>query len=368
MIKILYTISTLQKSGPSIVLYNLIQGLDRNCLTPLVLTLSAEKQESMKELFVAHDIPVLSLNLSRLNSVFLGCLKLVKILKQEKPHIIHANGFRDICLVSWAAPRYKKVATVHCDFDADYQMKYGKLVGKLMACLQWKALQHFSACICVSHSLADLLNQRQNKIHFDYVNNGVDTAIFHPIKDKNTLRTELGLPLNKVIFIWVGSFIQRKNPLCLVDAIKKIQAQNSFFVFCGARGPLLETAKQQLQGCKNVLFTGYTNQVAQYLQASDCYISTSLSEGFHLSVYEALACGLPVILSDLDIYDQIKPTGCSFVFSPAKFEELQTKILDFLAHSDTEFSDRAVTFIKQGFSTETMSLKYQEHYKELLVI
>lgn len=368
MIKILYTISTLQKSGPSIVLYNLIQGLDRTYLSPLVLTLSAEKQESLKDLFIKKNIPVLSLNLSRLNSFFLGRLRLAKILKQEKPFIIHANGFRDICLVALAASKYKKVATIHCDFDADYQMKYGKFVGKLMAALQWKALQHFSSCICVSHSLADILNQRQHKIHFDYVNNGVDTAIFSPVTAKSTLRKELGLPLNKVIFIWVGSFIHRKNPLCLVDAIKKIKVQNAFFVFCGARGPLLETAKQQLQDCKNVLFTGYTNKVARYLQASDCYISTSLSEGFHLSVYEALACGLPVILSDLDIYDEIKPTGCSFVFSPAKSEELQTKILDFLAHSDTEFSDRAVTFIKQGFSTETMSLKYQEHYKELLVI
>ena len=126
----------------------------------------------------------------------------------------------------------------------------------------------------------------------------------------------------------------------------------------------LKNTKERLKGFNNILFVGYTNQIAPYLQASDAYISTSLSEGFHLSVYEALACGLPVILSDLDIYDKIKKTGCSFVFSPANPKGLQTKILVFLAHSGTEFSDRAVTFIKQDFSTEKMSLKYQEYYKE----
>lgn len=368
MMKILYTISTLQKSGPSIVLYDLIQGLDRKLFYPTVLTLSNERKESLRESFIKQNIPVYSLNLSRVNGFILGLFRFIKFVKKTNPNIIHANGFRDICLAALISSKYKKLVTIHCDFESDYQLKYGKLAGKLMAVLQWKLLKRFAVRLCVSKSLANLLNQRQKMIHFDYVNNGVNITHFYPVVDKSSLRKKLGLPINKTIFIWIGSFIPRKDPMCLATAIKMLHATNAFFIFCGARGPLLAEAKKQLKDFSNVLFTGYTNQISQYLQASDAYISTSLSEGFHLSVYEALACGLPVILSDLDIYNEIKKTRCSFVFSPANSEELQTKILDFLTHSGTEFSNGAIAFIKQGFSTEVMSKKYQECYRKVLKV
>ena len=369
MIKIAYLISTLQKTGPTNILVGTINHLDKTRYEPVVITLSPESQtsDSWTPHLKRQGVQIFPLNLKRYQLLQLP-LKLKQTIATIQPDIIHSHCFRSTILSAFVLKNFKRIATIHCDYTQDFPMAYGTLIGTWMEKLFSCALKHMDKRICCSHALATLLQQKFPPLAFDYVNNGIDTVIFHPVTDKNTLRKELGLPLNKVIFIWVGSFIHCKNPLCLVDAIKKIKVQNAFFVFCGARGPLLETAKQQLQNCKNVLFTGYTNKVARYLQASDCYISTSLSEGFHLSVYEALACGLPVILSDLDIYDEIKPTGCSFVFSPAKSEELQTKILDFLAHSDTEFSDRAVTFIKQGFSTETMSLKYEEHYKELLVI
>lgn len=364
MIKIVYTVSTLQKTGPTNVLAGIIAHLDRKLYKPFVITLSPEKNSdnSWGPDLKKQGVRVISLNLKRYQLIQLP-IKLKQTITSIHPAIIHSHCFRSTVLSALFLDGFKRVATVHCDYTQDFPMAYGRVTGRLMACCFTYALKKMNKRICCSQALSDLLQKKFPTISFDYVNNGVDTDTFYPVSEKKRIRQQLGLPPNKTIFIWAGAFIPRKDPLCLASAIMKIDREKAFFVFCG-EGPLLKNTKERLKGFNNILFVGYTNQIAPYLQASDAYISTSLSEGFHLSVYEALACGLPVILSDLDIYDKIKKTGCSFVFSPANPKGLQTKILVFLAHSGTEFSDRAVTFIKQDFSTEKMSLKYQEYYKE----
>ena len=49
---------------------------------------------------------------------------------------------------------------------------------------------------------------------------------------------------------------------------------------------------------ENVFFMGYKNNVADYLQISDLYVSTSMQEGLPVNILEALAVGLPVIASN----------------------------------------------------------------------
>ncbi len=55
----------------------------------------------------------------------------------------------------------------------------------------------------------------------------------------------------------------------------------------------------------NVIFTGSVSNVEEYLAASDVYISTSKSEGLPNGVLEAMAVGLPVLLSDIPQHKEI---------------------------------------------------------------
>lgn len=365
MIKIAYIVSTLQKTGPTNVLAGIIAHLDRKLYKPFVITLSPEKNSdnSWATDLSRQGVQIISLNLKRNHLIQLP-IKLKQTIHSIQPDIIHSHCFRSTVLSALFLNSFKRIATVHCDYTQDFPMAYGRMTGRLMVYCFTYALKKMNKRICCSQALSDLLQKKFPTISFDYVNNGVDTDTFYPVSEKRNIRQKLGLPQNKTIFIWAGAFIARKDPLCLSTAIRQIKEPNAFFVFCGD-GPLLETAKEQLKDLNNILFVGYTTQIAPYLQASDCYISTSLSEGFHLSVYEALACGLPVILSDLDIYNDIKQTGCSFIFSPSNSEELQTKILEFSVLPRANFSDKAVTFIKHDFSTKVMSKKYQIYYAPL---
>ena len=366
---IIYSISTLRKSGPVIVLYNIVKNLDLTKYKPIIVTLSKEPQDTMINDFQSLNIEIIKLNLNRLKGFLFGGFKLKKIIQEVKPSIIHCNGFRDILLVGlFLNKKYKKIATIHCDFAIDYVLKYGFFVGKIMSFLQKYIIKKFDNRIAVSELLSEILNKKYLKMKFDYVDNGIDTDVFKPIENKTELRNKLNLPVDKKIFIWCGSFIERKAPLTLINSIKQIKNENLFFVFCGARGPLLEVCKQDLIDYRNVLFKGYVNNIKEYLQASDYYIATALSEGLPNGVLEALSCGLPSVLSNIlqhkYILEDTKDIG--LFFDVQNIKDLKLKISKILNIDYKLYSKNAVDLIKNKFSAILMSKKYQDFYEGMI--
>lgn len=366
MIKVAYLISTLQKTGPTNILVGTIDCLDKKQYEPFVITLSPEKElvDSWLPHFKKQGVSVVSLNLKRYQ-LLQPFAKIRQIISFIQPDIIHCHCFRSTILAALFLKKFKRVATIHSDYTQDFPDTYGKIIGRGMSFLFTQALKKMNLRICCSRVLADLLKQKMPFMSFDYVNNGVDTQIFYPTSDKQKVRKTLGLPSDKIIFVWAGTFSQLKNPLCLVKAIKNIKDKRAFFVFCGGKGPLLKEAKKQLKDFRNVLFTGYTSQIFLYFQAGDFYISTSLSEGFHLTVYEALACGMPAILSDLEVYKEIQQAGCSFMYRRDSTESLQTLIVKLLSYRAVDMVEKGIALIKQDFSIQSMSEKYQQYYQEI---
>ena len=368
MRKIAYLISTLQKTGPTNILVGTITHLDRTHYKPIVITLSPETHanNSWSPELHKQGVAIISLNLKRYQLMQLP-IKLKQTIDSIQPDIIHSHCFRSTVLSAIVLKNFKRVATIHCDYTQDFPMAYGKLMGKSMTSLFTYALKQINKRICCSRALSDLLQKKFPTISFDYVNNGVDTDIFYPVSEKKRIRQQLGLPLDKIILIWAGAFIPRKDPMCLVHAIQKVSNKNAFFLFCG-KGPLLAKAKEQLKNFENVLFTGYTDQVALYLQASDCYISTSLSEGLPCSILEAEACNLPLILSDIFQHRYITQNWPLILFYNCKDSlQLQQQIVAFLCKQNIRLKNACLSSWCEKLSTSTMSLHYQKQYEALFI-
>ena len=207
------------------------------------------------------------------------------------------------------------------------------------------------------------MNKKNEAIEFNYIDNGIDAEKFKPVENKTELRKKLNLPIEKKIFIWSGIFIDRKDPITLVNVIKQMKNENLFFVFCGC-GNLEAICKNELKNNENILFTGYVNNVREYLQASDYYISSSLSEGLPNGVLEAFSCGLPCILSNISQHEYIlknrKNIGLFFEIKNA--EDLKNKI-DYILSVDYKiYSSNAVDLIQNNFSAKMMIEKYQKYY------
>jgi glycosyltransferase involved in cell wall biosynthesis len=139
------------------------------------------------------------------------------------------------------------------------------------------------------------------------------TPDFHPVSDVaalQTVRQKYYLPERFVLC--VGLIEPRKNIPTLLHAFAQITAQfpDQRLVLVGRRGWMVETLEQQIASlglAGKVIFPGYVAQtdLPMVYNLADICVYPSLYEGFGLPVLEALACGTPVITSNVSSMPEI---------------------------------------------------------------
>ena len=140
------------------------------------------------------------------------------------------------------------------------------------------------------------------KLHPIY--NGVDTGVFRPF-DKKEARDSLRVPQNATVLLFVGNLLPVKNPVLLVEAFARFQAErkNAFLVLVG-KGPMrieLEQKARALGIVESIRFTGGLDaqQIAQWMNAADWLCLSSRNEGLPNVLLESFACGLPVLSTNV---------------------------------------------------------------------
>lgn len=126
--------------------------------------------------------------------------------------------------------------------------------------------------------------------------NGIDRKNFHHI-DKTEARKKLGLPEDKFIVAFTGAFSERKGFYRLCEALGNLDDVYSIFMGKGNHAP----------SCKNVLWYGSVpnNELKYYLCSADVFVLPTNGEGCCNAIIEALACGLPVVSSNLPFNDGV---------------------------------------------------------------
>ena len=190
----------------------------------------------------------------------------------------------------------------------DYVMKYGSVLGRWMARTHLQAFHGLPLVVACSSTVASRL--RSHGIETTVVRNGVDTQRFSSAlpEKRAELRAEMKLARNARVGVCVGSLIARKDPLSVVSAIKALNVPDLVVVFVGG-GRLEAQSRREAHGDERIRFTGHVENVLSYLQAADFFISASRSEGMPNAALEALACGLPVVLSDIEPHRELLETA-----------------------------------------------------------
>ena len=137
--------------------------------------------------------------------------------------------------------------------------------------------------------------------------NAIDPKRFHPM-DRTEARKTLGLPQDVFAVVFNGAYTERKGFKVICEALE--QCENVYSIFIGS-----DAIKPT---CKNVLFSGRLapENVPQYLAAANVFVLPTLGEGCCNAIVEALACGLPVISSNLPFNDDILDDECSIRVEP----------------------------------------------------
>ena len=138
---------------------------------------------------------------------------------------------------------------------------------------------------------------------------------FNPNKfsklDKADCRRKLNLPDDVFIVAFVGTFCHRKGTMRVAEAIKHCVGKPVHSIFIGGQGG-------DNPDCENILYKGMVQHedLKFYLNASDCFVLPTLAEGCSNAVVEALACGMPIISSDLPFNHDVLNEDNSLLIDP----------------------------------------------------
>jgi len=171
-----------------------------------------------------------------------------------------------------------------------------------------KIIAGLTGIVCVSERLQEevlSLGAKPEKILL--CPNVADKNKFKPM-DKMSCRKKLGLPHDAFLVAFTGHFIERKGPLRVLQAIEMLNKDNVFGLFFG-QGP------QHPKGSKVIHAAPVLNdELTIWLNASDVFVLPTLADGHCNAINEALACGLPVVSSDIpDIRKQLSKDQAIFV-------------------------------------------------------
>lgn len=176
----------------------------------------------------------------------------------------------------------------------------------------------------------ELVSHGFKKEQLVLIPNAVDINKFRPYRNKDELKVRYGFE-NKKIIIFVGRLTEQKGVEYLIRSFQKLEIKEKFLIILGD-GKLrknLEILTLELGINDYVLFAGKKENVVPYLQLSDIFVLPSISEGLPIVLLEAMACGLPVVVTEVGgNIDVVENVINGYLIEPKNIYEIKSAIED----------------------------------------
>lgn len=233
------------------------------------------------------------------------------VLRRFRPDILHVHGLLSAATTALLAKRLQGTpfvakAMTGGQFGEIYKLHHrrtGKWRGQQLA-------RHTDRFVAISQEIYDELDQLDvPPARRVMIPNGVDIDRFEPVTmdKKRALRRQLNLPDGPLV-IFCGRLTRQKRLDLLLQVWSEVQSLHP-----SAQLLLLGTGEEELAlrrlAGKNVIFGGRQPDVAPFLQASDLFVLPSDSEGLSNAMLEAMASGLPVIVTEVGAAPQLLASG-----------------------------------------------------------
>jgi len=293
-------------------------------------------------------------------------LRLARTLNRLLPEIdvVHAHGllYQDCVTATWMACHrgIPVLLTEHVGL-IEYNSRLVNGVEKL-------AFNTLGRICCRQSDCVTVLNQRveseikplvRSGTPIETVTNGVDTQRFHPptLAEKAALREKWGLTPDRPAVLFVGRLVEKKGIHLLTGAIS-----DAFDLVIAGRGSLPATHP-------NIKLIGAVSQdtLVELYQACDAFAMPSEGEGFPLAVQEALACGLPIIVTDNPVNREYLDAATA-IFTARTVEAVRSAIHDLLSDEPrrSAMADAARELAVSRFDWEQTTTHYLSLYQQLI--
>ena len=368
---ILYVIDNMEFGGGERGFLQIIEGLYQgNYSVKVACNLGGEFEARLRVM----DIQLERVNMKSKFNLF-TILKLIRILKERRFHIIHTQGAR-ADFFGRVAGRLARTPHILCTIQMPVEgFDVGRLRKKIYRFIDSLTECYVETFIVVSDFLKKTLIERRGipaqrvvKIY-----NGIELRQYHPDAEYGKLRKEWGIPQDVPLIGAIGRMVWQKGFEYLIqaipDTVRDVPEASFLLVGDGLLRERLEALSKELGVRDNVIFAGFRNDIKEILSAVDLLVAPSLLEGFPMITLEAMAMAKPIIATNIDgITEQITDGVNGILVPPKDPSALAEAVIRVL--NDKELARSmglaAREKVEQEFSVEKMVEETEKVYLSLL--
>lgn len=305
-IKVLHLITGLNTGGAEMMLYKLLTHLDRRVIEAEVVSLMDIGPTGQK--IQQLGIPVRALGMRRGLPNPLGVLQLACWLRQDPPHVIQTWMYHADLIGGLVARLAGSVPVVwgirHSNLDPVSDKRRTIWTARTCARFSRRLPARIVCCSWASRRAHTELGYQAEKMVV--IPNGFDLNTFRPDPPaRQVVRRELGIPKNALLIGLVGRFNPAKGHRNFIYAATRLYNShpNVYFLLCGdnvtRENPELAEWLEAAGISSRYHLLGRREDIPRLTASLDIASSTSSSEGFPNVVGEAMASGVPCVVTDV---------------------------------------------------------------------
>ena len=194
------------------------------------------------------------------------------------------------------------------------------------------------------------------------INNGIEIEKFNVSINRIQKRNELDFKPNEFVIGLFGRFVPAKAHEVLLQSLKEVihtyPQVKVLFVGSGPTEDHIKMMASDMGLMEHVTFAGFRKDVPELFRILDLFVLTSIREGFPITVLEAMASGVPIIVTNVGGNSDIicdKETG--FIIEPNDVAELSRRIKYIIEHPEQVESiiNNASKTVKRNFTSKIMT-------------
>jgi glycosyltransferase involved in cell wall biosynthesis len=374
--RVTHIITDLDTGGAEMMLFNLLPGFNRHSINSQVISLT--DQGVIGDKISSLGVPVRSLCMKAGRLDARGVARLIRWLRDDPPDLIQTWMYHSDLIGGLAGKLAGNIPVIWGIRNSTLDTKHSKR----------STIWTVKLCALLSHSLPKQIitcSETARKIHVSLgydadkmvvIPNGFLLDTFHPDQSaRNSVREELGIAQDAVLIGLVARFNPQKDHQNFIDAAKLVlhQFPSAHFLLCGSgiswnNSELTGWIKQTGQSL-NFHLLNLRTDIPRLTAALDLAVSSSAyGEAFPQIVGEAMACGVPCVVTNIG--DSAYVIGDSGKVVPARNSQaLASELINLLRLSPLEqarLGQLARRRIEEQFDIQVIVSKYEQLYKDEL--
>lgn len=370
-VRVLYFVDNLEQGGIQQLILEIAKHINRDKVEIEILAFDDGKKYPIEETLKDMNYKIYKINgwIYKLSDYIKQAKELDKFFNKHNDYkIVHLHSSSKNYQVLKYAKKYNipiRIAHAHnIGFQTNNKLKifFGNILKKRLV----KNTTNFFAC---SKDAGLWLYGKKiiDRNELVIIPNAIDIDKFKfDTKKRYIMRKKLGIRDNEILIGHVGRFVKQKNHEFLIDIFNELYKDNNRYklILIGT-GELEDTIKNKVRKLglvSSVIFTGYQENINDYMQAMDLFLFPSLYEGLGIVLIEAQANGLYCLATKYTIPEETK------VSKNIKYLDLKEgakKWKDEIIQSDLKRKEIMNEIIERGFSIEDLVHRLEKIYLEM---